>query len=602
MWSLGNEAHFGCNHEAMAECARTLDPTRPIHYEGDYLLKTVDVYSRMYAPVEQVSLIGKGEEDEFRKVTNSKPEGERRFTGQPFVLCEYAHAMGNGPGGLKEYWDLIWQYDRLMGAFVWEWADHGIRRKTADGREYFVYGGDFGDMPNDGNFVCDGLVFSDRRPSPGLTEYKKVIEPVHVESVDLATGKIIIHNRYDFADLNRFSLSWSVMADGKPIQAGLFKLPSIPGRQSQTITLPYTLPELSLPDTVYHLNLSFRLATDEIWAPTGFETAWAQFELPVIVPSLPRSKVSKMAPLVVNESDTALCVTGTAFTFSFDKIRAVISSWHHQNQPMLKTGPRLNFWRATTDNDRFRQANVWREAGLQYLQHRTHRVEVETLAGGQAVRITAQVRIAPPVLGWAFLCDYIYTLYGNGELMLEVQGEPQGPCPHVLPRIGLELSLPAMFDRVQWFGRGPGESYADTKMANRVGLWQAGVDDLYTPYVFPQENGNRTDVKWVSLETQTGTGLLVVGTDLINFSAHRYSTMDFENARHTIDLVPRDEIIVHLDYQQHGIGSASCGPAPAEIYLLKSAPFKFGMRLSPYPISGTSPLQLSKHAMAPLSK
>jgi len=602
MWSLGNEAHFGDNHIAMAECARKLDPTRPIHYEGDCQLKTADVYSRMYAAVEHVALLGRGAEEEFQNVTSPKLEPGSRYTDKPFVLCEYAHAMGNGPGGLKEYWETIYKADCLMGGFVWEWADHGIRRKTADGRQYFVYGGDFGDEPNDGNFVCDGLVFPDRQPSPGLIEYKKVIEPVKVEAVDLAAGKVSLLNRYDFANLNRFTLAWSVMADGKPVQTGEIQVPSIPGRKSKTITLPYSLPTHSLPGTIYHLNLSFRLAADEVWASAGTELAWAQFELPAKVVASPVVRVSSMSPLVMEESETQLRVKGADFDFVFDKIRAVISSWRHENQLVLKTGPRLNFWRAITDNDRsWTNAKPWRDAGLDRMQHRVNGVEVEPLAEGRALRITAQVRIAPPVLGNAFLCEYVYTLYGSGDLMLEVSGEPQGTWPETLPRIGLELELPVIRDRVQWFGRGPGECYSDTKLANRFGSWSAGVDDLYTPYIFPQENGNRTDVRWVSLADKTGAGLLAVGMELINFSAHRYSPMDFEAARHTIDLIPRDGIIVHLDHSHNGIGSASCGPGPLGAYLLKTASFKFSVRLTPFAAGAAGLMRLSKYSVEPVS-
>ncbi len=601
MWSLGNEAHFGDNHLAMAKSARELDPTRPIHYEGDYQLKTADVYSRMYLLVVHMDMLGRGDEEGFQKAASTKPEPGVRFTDKPFILCEYAHAMGNGPGGLKEYWESIWQHDRLMGGFIWEWADHGIRRKTNDGREYFVYGGDFGDEPNDGNFVCDGLVFPDRKPSPGLIEYKKVIEPVHVEAVDLAVGKVTLVNRYDFANLNRFNLAWSVMADGKPIQAGQFQVPAIPGRKSKTITLPYALPEQGLPGTVFHLNLSFRLVADEPCAPAGFELAWSQFELPVKVARMPLLPVAAMPLLEMEESETGLCIKGADFTFSFDKVRAAISSWHHEGQPVLKTGPKLNFWRAPTDNDRsWTNAKPWRDVGLHQLQHRTNSVKVEKLAGGKAIRIKAQVRIAPPVLGIAFLCEYVYTLYGNGGLVLEISGEPSGQWPNTLPRIGLEFEVPARSGQVQWFGRGPGESYSDTKQANRFGLWQAGVDELYTPYIFPQENGNRTDVRWVSLADGTGAGLLAVGTELINFSAHRYSVLDFEKARHTIDLVPRDSITVHLDVAHNGIGSASCGPAPEQIYLLKPEPFKFGVRLVPFAAGGASPMSLSKHKPEPV--
>lgn len=597
MWSLGNEAHYGCNHEAMAACARELDPTRPIHYEGDYQVKTADVYSRMYASAEHVALIGQGVEEEYQKVAWPKPEPGVRFTDKPFVLCEYAHAMGNGPGGLKEYWDTLYSHDSLMGAFVWEWADHGIRRRTADGREYFAYGGDFGDEPNDGNFVCDGLVFPDRQPSPGLIELKKIIEPVQVDAVDLAAGKVTLHNRYDFANLNCFTLAWTVMVDGVPVQAGLMQAPSVPGRKRKTITIPYALPKHIVPGAVCHLNLSFRLAAETPWAASGCELAWAQFVLPVKAPrALPR-KAADMTPVAFEESETGICVKGADFVFSFDKVRAIISSWNHAKQPVLKTGPRLNFWRATTDNDRsWTNAKPWRDAGLHWLQHRTVGVEVEPLADGRALRIRAKVRIAPPVKGHGFLCDYIYTLYGNGEMLLEVSGEPQGQWPDItLPRIGLEMALPLARDQVDWFGRGPGESYIDTKQANRFGLWKAGVDELYTPYIFPQENGNRTDVSWVSFRDLAGAGLLAVGDEAINFSAHRYSPMDFERARHTIDLVPRDEVIVHLDWRHNGIGSASCGPGPVGVYLLKPEAFRFVIRLTPFMAGASNPMALSKH-------
>ncbi len=602
MWSLGNEAHYGCNHEAMAACARELDPTRPIHYEGDYHVKTADVYSRMYAPVEHVALIGQGDEEAYQKVTWPKPEPGVRFTGKPFVLCEYAHAMGNGPGGLKEYWETIYRHDSLMGAFVWEWADHGIRRKTADGREYFAYGGDFGDEPNDGNFVCDGLVFPDRQPSPGLIELKKIIEPVRVEAVDLAAGKVTLHNRYDFANLNCFTLAWTVMVDGSPVQAGQMPTPSVPGRKNKTIMIPYTLPKQMAPGAVCHLNISFRLSAETAWASAGHELAWAQFVLPVKVLRALPLKPSDMTPILFEESDTGLCAKGADFVFSFDKVRAIISSWNHGNQPVLKTGPRLNFWRATTDNDRsWANAKPWRDAGLHWLQHRTVGVEVEPLADGRVLRIRAKVRIAPPVKGYGFLCDYVYTLYGNGDVLLEVCGEPQGQWPDTtLPRIGLEMSLPQSHNRVEWFGRGPGESYNDTKQANRFGLWKAGVDELYTPYIFPQENGNRTDVSWVSFSDLAGAGVLAVGGEPINFSAHRYSPMDFERARHTIDLVPRDEVIVHLDWRHNGIGSASCGPGPADIYLLKPEAFKFVVRLSPFKAGASSPMALSRHHLDPV--
>ncbi|MDD4890080.1 MAG: glycoside hydrolase family 2 TIM barrel-domain containing protein, partial [Phycisphaerae bacterium] len=276
IWSLGNEAHFGENHVAMAAKARELDPTRPIHYEGDYGIQTVDIFSNMYSRIEKVELIGQGREADVRAIDKSMT-GEG-YMNMPYVLCEYAHAMGNGPGNLKEYWDLIYKYPRLCGAFVWEGVDHGIRKRTADGREYFAYGGDFGDVPNDGNFVCDGLVFPDRRPSPGLIEYKKVIEPVQVDAEDLAAGRVRLTNRYDFCGLDHLLMTWTITADGAAVASGSSPAPRIAAGRSKVVTLPYDLPKAE-PGVRYFLTVSFTLAVDTAWAARGHEVAWGQFEL-----------------------------------------------------------------------------------------------------------------------------------------------------------------------------------------------------------------------------------------------------------------------------------------------------------------------------------
>jgi len=543
MWSLGNESNFGCNHLAMAKRARTLDSSRPIHYEGDQQLKTVDVFSQMYTHLGKVIEFG-------------------QQSGMPFVLCEYAHAMGNGPGGLTEYWDAIYQSDRLMGAFVWEWCDHGIRQRTAEGHEYFAYGGDFGDEPNDGNFVCDGLVFPDRRPSPGLIEYKKVIEPVKVEKIG---SRCRIHNRYDFLNLDHLELKWSITVDGQITQSGTGTMPVVPARQNREFELLYDQPHGDA-----YLNLSFTLATDTLWAARGHEVAWAQFELSARRSDIP---VATSPTIKLTETATTLELTSPNLAFTFDKVRAVITGWNS----LIRTGPRLNFWRATTDNDRAawgqdQDATKWRKAGLHWLQHRTNSVEFER--AGNSVKIIARVRIAPPILNIGFQCDYTYTITGAGEVLIEVHGMPYGELPATIPRIGLQMTLPGRADRVRWFGRGPGECYRDTKQAQRVGLWQATVDELYTPYVFPQENGNRTDVRWVEFP-----GFRVTGVE--NFSAHRFTTLDLENARHTTDLVPRDFITLNFDHAQQGIGSASCGPGPWEQHRLKPTEFRFALRLQP---------------------
>ncbi len=596
MWSLGNEAGFGRNHEAMAAYARQVD-TRPIHYEGNYDQTITDVVSCMYPHVDHLKSMAEATgEMEFanRKIPAAL------HAHKPIFLCEYAHAMGNGPGNLQEYWDLFYKYDRLQGGCIWEWIDHGIRRKTADGKEYFAYGGDFGDQPNDGNFIVDGLVFPDRTPSPGLIEYKKVIEPVKVEAEDLRSGKVRITNRYEFQDLSHLQLSWSVMEDGVAIASGKAAIPAIGPRKAKSATIPLEAPAALRPGAEYILNLSFTLAGDTLWAPHGHEVAWAQLPLPWKVPAAPVIKTAGMAPVAVRTSGNEIVITGATFAATFDKARAMLTSWTHEGLALLNAGPQLNLFRATTDNDRggwgpTTQAAEWKKAFLHQLQHRVENVEVQEL--GSAVRIKASVRSAGAVSSRYVQCEYTYTFYGSGDLVLETHGVPVGNFPAQLPRIGLQMTLPESLDHVMWLGRGPGESYPDSKQAGKVGLWRASVDELYTPYVFPQENGNRADVRWVSLTNTRGMGLLASGCPELNFSAHRFTTIDLENARHTHELPDRREITLNLDYRQDGLGSCSCGPGVLPQYILKPEEFRFSLRLRPYSIDALCPRLLGRQAL-----
>ena len=590
LWSLGNESNLGRNHDAMSKHTKELDPGRPVHYEGDQKLRTVDVFSQMYTNLDYVIKFGKGEDNIVRWDGEMIPQ---KYKDMPFILCEYAHAMGNGPGGLTEYWDAFYTYPRLQGGFIWEWVDHGIRRFTADGEEYFAYGGDFGDYPNDGNFVCDGLIFPNRVPSPGLIEYKKVIEPVKVEPIDLKSGRFKLINRYDFQNLDVLHLAWSITADGKVLVSGTVPVPNIAAHKSGEIEIPYQLPEPSV-STKYHVNLSFLLTSDETWAPRGHEVAWAQFELPVEAPAVKILPVSGMPKVNIDDTGSEILVYGDSFGLFFDRIFARITGWEWNGQPLMEMGPQLNFWRAVTDNDRgWENAKPWRDAKLDHLQHRTDSVEVSELAEG-AVRIVAKVRIAPPVLDIGFNCKYTYTIYGNGDVLLSVHGVPEGDMPETLPRIGLQMSIPGELDQVTWFGRGPGESYVDTKQANRFGLYSMDVENLYTPYIRPQENGNRTDVDWVALTDVRGLGLMAIGQPTLNFSAHWYTTEDLEKATHTYELDQRDEITLNLDYAQNGIGTASCGPGPWSQYLLKPEEFTFSVLLKPFSADASSAAQTSK--------
>jgi beta-galactosidase/beta-glucuronidase len=575
LWSLGNEADFGPNLMKMAAHARQLDD-RPIHYEGDRNLDAADVLSMMYPSVDVLKQIGEGKEKLTHWGFALEPA---RYENKPMICCEYAHAMGNGPGGLQEYWEAFYKYPRLQGGFVWEWLDHGIRTTTSDGAEYFAYGGDFGDVPNDGNFITDGLLFPDRTPSPGLIELKKVMEPVKLLSCVPGDGgsTITLLNRYDFVTLDHLNFSWKIEADGKWIAGGTVPTPKINPGETSDVMIPTGHTAAAGSESI--LTVTFQQAADSLATKAGHEIAWEQF---TISAPAEKSKTDRatLPPIKSSRTPATITLTGDQFELNFDTVRGVIRSWTHEGSPVLLTGPRLNLWRPVTDNDRMdinsgKAEKAWREAFLHLLQHRTESVE---LAGNQ---ITVKSVIAPPNRFISLHAKYVYTMLGNGELSIDTTGEFHGTWPGAIPRLGLQLTLPGDFSQANWFGRGPGETYADSKQAGKIGLWSLSIDELFTNYIYPQENGNRTDVRWASFCRENGTGLLANGDQTLNFSAHRYTTDDLDRARHFYELTQRDFVTLNLDLAQNGIGTASCGPGPLPQYILKPEPFEFKMTLRP---------------------
>ena len=282
----------------------------------------------------------------------------------------------------------------------------------------------------------------------------------------------------------------------------------------------------------------------------------------------------------------------------FDRVRGVITEWRHDGALLAHRGPRLNLWRAPTDNDKGGGGALkeWAKGRLAELQHRTDSVDVETLARGHAVRVRVVSRVAPPVLKFGYRCEYVYTILGSGDVLLDVHATPAGEWPKSIPRIGLQMALPLALERAAWYGLGPGESYPDSRMAQRVDQFRATVDELLTPYVRPQENGNRSDVRWVAFTDLRGRGLMVAGQPTLNFSAHRYTPEDFTRARHVYELTPRAEIILNVDHRQRGLGTASCGPDVWPPYDLKAEEFRFAVRLSPFSCDEASPWELGRKA------
>jgi beta-galactosidase len=545
LWSLGNESHTGENLARMAEWVRLRDPSRPVHYEGDHECSYVDVHSRMYATHAEVEKIG------------LRDDANERRRDLPFLLCEYGHAMGNGPGGLLEYRELFERFPNCQGGFVWEWIDHGL----ADPAGHFAYGGDFGEPIHDGNFVIDGLVFPDRTPSPGLTEYAKIIEPVRIS----ADGSgVRVSNHYDFVSTGHLTFSWVLEDEGIAVAQGVLDLPPVLSGQSAEVPLP------RLPSTGGEswLTVSASLSAPTAWAPVGHVVGWGQ--LPVS-PAPARPPVPSRGPVFRTAGHLVLGVgefdasTGLLTTLGGHRVR----------------GPRLDVWRATTDNDRGSspgraEAELWREAGLHRMQHRV--IDVDADGDNLVVR----TRVAPPAQAFGLYADYTWTASADG-LRLRVEITPDD-LPGTLPRLGVTMAVPGEWGTAEWFGGGPGEAYPDSREAARIGRFSRGVDDLQTPYVFPQENGNRTAVRWATLTTPSGAGIRVDGDPAFDFTARRWTAAELEAARHTTDLVAGDLVHVTLDVAQHGLGSASCGPGVLPRYQL--VPQKTAFSLFFRPLSG----------------
>lgn len=568
MWSLGNESGTGTNLASNAQWTRQRDPSRPIHYEGDKACEYVDVYSRMYASHELVDQIGRGVDPAPPGVTDSPTMASRRRS-MPFILCEYAHAMGNGPGGLAEYDTLFETYDRVQGGFIWEWIDHGIRQHSPDPNcsptQRYGYGGDFGEEIHDGNFCIDGLLFPDRTPSPGLIELAAVNEPVRL-TMGSQPGTLSVHNRYDHIDTTHVKYVWVLEERGIHRDSGSFEVPVVePGDMVEVL-----LPALPRTGDDAWLTITAVLAEPASFAPAGHALGSAQF--PVSTKSEPNSEASSAPALRLTQLEDGYQL-GQATFDAYGELRALFGH--------TVTGPRLDLWRAPTDNDRAsrrapnRLEHRWRALGLDRLRHRTLQV---TPSDGLGLTVHTHVGAAGVRAGY-----HVQTIWSAtaDELTLTVHASPVGDWPVVIPRIGLLMALPGRLARVAWYGRGPGEAYRDSQQAALVGRYQASIDELQTPYVFPQENGNRTDTRWLTLTDTQGRGIRISGHPTFDFSARRWTSHDLDAATHTNELAPRDQVFLNFDHAHHGLGSASCGPGPLPQHELHAKPVTFTMRLSP---------------------
>lgn len=570
VWSLGNESEGGVGFDEAERWIRDRDPSRPIHYERDRTYHNSDFYSLMYPSLEDLAAIGRREE-ETPEVLAEDPEGERRRRGLPFLLCEYAHAMGNGPGSLADYEEILSSSDRFCGAFVWEWIDHGYRATTQAGEVYVRHGGDIDYQPNGQRYCHDGLLFADRTPSPGLTEYAKVIEPVRIE----VRGAVVeVSSRYQVRDTSHLVYDWRAEADGRQIAAGALDVPVLaPGAGAEVV-----LPALSAEaDGEVWVTVSARLREDAPWAAAGHRVAWGQGRADGGTSPAPVGSVAPGTHL--ERSDDVIALGPLMLDPGTGALRALGG--------LAASDLQVNLWRAPTENDHGQGAlnnmvKVWRAVGLDRLLHRHDGVEI-----GER-QVVVRGRTAPATQPFGLESTFTWEAVSERSVRLSIELTPVGPwhdTPYghhrvVLPRLGVRLQLPAALRSLTWFGLGPGEAYSDSHQAVAVGRWSSAIDALAVEYPFPQENGNRHQVRWAELTGAGVPGLRIEAERPIDLTVRRCTDHDLDHARKPHEVPVRDAVYLHLDHGQRGLGSSSCGPALPDRYEVPIEPTRYAVLLT----------------------
>ncbi|MGB5318784.1 glycoside hydrolase family 2 TIM barrel-domain containing protein [Eudoraea sp.] len=560
-WSLGNEAGNGANFYATYKWLKDRDPSRPIQYEGATNYENTDIQAPMYWSIEEM-------------ISYAENEPKR-----PLIQCEYAHAMGNSVGNLQDYWDVIEAYEVMQGGFIWDWVDQGLLTENEKGLNYWAYGGDLGgyDFQNDANFCLNGLVNPDRTAHPSLYEVKKVYQ--FVKFIHKGKNEIEIVNKYDFTNLSEFDFSWELLENGVPIDNKTIPPIDIGPYQSKKIKLD--LPALSDKNAEYHLNIyaKTKKATDLV--PKDYPIASEQLVLEEPKSLTALSKTDQI-PSIEN-GPKVLSVSGDAFKITFNKENGQLSSVDYGFGNVLLEGVKPNFWRAATDNDfgfdMPRKLGVWKKATDNPVL-----VSISVQKGDDNSVIVETIFNIPEVSGKVLIN---YTINGVGEIMVETRLSEIGKDLPILARFGNNLVLTNEFDKVRWFGRGPFENYQDRNTAAFIREYEALVSDLYYPYIRPQENGYRTDTRWVSFVNEEGRGLILEGIGNIGFSAHHQYNNDFDaglakQQRHSTDIVKRDLININIDYKQMGVGGDnSWGKMPHKQYQIQAENLSYRYIIKP---------------------
>ncbi|MFX1442045.1 MAG: glycoside hydrolase family 2 TIM barrel-domain containing protein [Promethearchaeota archaeon] len=548
MWSLGNEAGKGRNFQIMKDAALKIDLTRPIHYEGDWNLEVSDVFSLMYPTIENLEKLGNYE----KIIRFGKDFTPDSYRDKPIILCEYDFSAGNSTGNLEEYIDVFEKYDNIVGGFIWDFADKAFRKVDKFGNEYWAYGGDFNDEPNDKNFVCSGIFQPDKVPKPAALEVKKVYQNIKILPVDLINRKVKVYNKYDFIKLDFIDIHWELTANGEVIQQGILSKLNLGPKEEQIMQIPFEDPELK-PETEYHLMIKSNLASNMLWAEKDFIIAWDQFKLPYEMISAPLTDPKSLSEIIIKDLSDKIIIKGNNFDITIDKETGVLNSYIHNGTELISKPLIPNLWRVLTDGDiclELATRSKLKKKKL-YWKIAMERRKIETTIINQLMPQITQIVIESTFPKEISPYKITYTINGNGEIIVENEFLPSKE----IFRFGMQMGIPIQYDKITWYGRGPHENYWDRKTDAAVGFFSMPIEDFKQDYVRPQENGNRCDIRWISFTNKDDFGILIKGMPLINVSAWPYTMEDLERATHINELHKRDIITVNIDYKQKGVGN-----------------------------------------------
>ena len=570
MWSMGNESAYGCNFEKALEWTKNFDPDRITQYESaryrnydeTYDYSNLDVYSRMYPALSEIQ--------EYLDKDGSKP----------FLLVEYCHSMGNGPGDFEDYFQMIQDNDKMCGGFVWEWCDHAIAHGTAEnGKTIYAYGGDHGEEIHDGNFCMDGLVYPDRTVHTGLLEYKNVYRPARVISYDKESGELVLHNYLDFDNLKDYvKISYELTQDGLVISKGILPEFSVAPHGEGKTNLKINVPEngkcyLKL---IYHLKKELPLLDeDHILGFDEIEVSKEDTKCKLAEKWIPKTVVD--SELQVNENDTQIHIKGREFAYTIDKRTALFTEMKFAGREYLNHPMELNIWRAPTDNDMYIKSE-WKKAHYDKAYTRAYTTEV--VQGKHGVKITSHASVVAETVQKILDVTITWKIEAAGKIDADIAVTKDDEFPD-LPRFGVRMFLDKKLSAVRYFGMGPQESYCDKHQAASHGLYQANVDDLHEDYIRPQENGSHYDCEYVELNNSR-YGIVASAENAFSFNASYYTQEELEEKTHNYELTESDSVVFCVDYALNGIGSNSCGPVVLDQYRFDDVLFRFQFTLIPY--------------------